>query len=274
MAPRAQTTSDAVKPIRALLRGLDVLAALNARDGMVVSEVAQVTRLPRTTVYRVLETLVLGGYVVRDAEDDRYRPSLALDRLCDGARDDGWVADRARPAIHAKGREILWPLMLHTPDNGAMRLRVVTDRDSPYALRQHSPGELSDYTGSCAGIAALAYWLQHGTPADRNRARELIDAGKAKDKGADLWLEETRQHGYAIDLRARDGEGTLSLPLADDQGKLRAVLSLRFIRSAVSSEKVLGELREKLDLLAREIMGPMERLPASNAARRASPAAE
>jgi len=36
---------------------------LNMRNGATVSEIAQQIRLPRTTTYRILETLTHAGYV-------------------------------------------------------------------------------------------------------------------------------------------------------------------------------------------------------------------
>jgi sugar-specific transcriptional regulator TrmB len=65
-------SSEPVRPIRALLRGLEALAALQSGDGLTVTETARRAKLPRTTAYRVLETLRLGGYVIRD-DSDRYR---------------------------------------------------------------------------------------------------------------------------------------------------------------------------------------------------------
>lgn len=66
------TAKDPVRPIRSLLRGLDVMAALAEGEGLTVTQAARKVRLPRTTTYRVLETLRVGGYVQRD-EHDRYR---------------------------------------------------------------------------------------------------------------------------------------------------------------------------------------------------------
>ena len=54
---------ESTRPIRALLRGLDALSALNSRDGAIVSELVSEIRLPRTTVYRLLETLCEAGFV-------------------------------------------------------------------------------------------------------------------------------------------------------------------------------------------------------------------
>src|ERR1700735_632976 len=69
---------ESTRPIRALMRGLDALTVLNLRDGATVSEVAQEIHLPRTTVYRILETLCNAGFVFRDAADDRYRLAMLV----------------------------------------------------------------------------------------------------------------------------------------------------------------------------------------------------
>lgn len=62
---------EAVRPIRALLRGLEAMAVLSCSRGLTVTETARRAKLPRTTTYRILETLRAGGYVLRD-ENDRY----------------------------------------------------------------------------------------------------------------------------------------------------------------------------------------------------------
>ncbi len=69
---------DSTRPIRALMRGLDALTVLNLRDGATVSEVAHEIRLPRTTVYRILETLCNSGFVYRDSADERYRLTILV----------------------------------------------------------------------------------------------------------------------------------------------------------------------------------------------------
>ena len=69
---------ESTRPIRALMRGLDALTVLNLRNGATVSEVTQEIRLPRTTTYRILETLSHAGFVYRDANDDRYRLTIMV----------------------------------------------------------------------------------------------------------------------------------------------------------------------------------------------------
>ena len=52
--------------VRGLTRGLDLLKALNSQEGgrSTLAQLAEVTGLHRTTVRRLLETLIAEGYVV------------------------------------------------------------------------------------------------------------------------------------------------------------------------------------------------------------------
>jgi IclR family mhp operon transcriptional activator len=43
-----------------------------------VSEVAGEIDLPRTTTYRILETLCVAGYAYRAASDERYRLTIMV----------------------------------------------------------------------------------------------------------------------------------------------------------------------------------------------------
>src|SRR4030081_309738 len=105
---------DSTRPIRALMRGLEALTILNLRDGATVSEVAHEIRLPRTTVYRILETLCDAGFVFRDTADDRYRLTTLVRALSGGFDDEAWVAQIVKPVIHELCREIVWPVSVAT----------------------------------------------------------------------------------------------------------------------------------------------------------------
>jgi hypothetical protein len=61
---------ESTRPIRALNRGLDVLTELNRLERAAINTLSNAVQLPRTTTYRILETLRLAGYVERDPHDD------------------------------------------------------------------------------------------------------------------------------------------------------------------------------------------------------------
>ena len=126
-----------IRPIRALMRGLDALTVLNLRDGATVSEVAQEIRLPRTTVYRILETLCDAGFVTRDATDDRYRLTIMVRALSGGFDDETWVTHIAKPFIRDLCREIVWPVSIATLSGFTMLVRESTDHESPLAIERY-----------------------------------------------------------------------------------------------------------------------------------------
>ncbi|MGH9811105.1 MAG: helix-turn-helix domain-containing protein, partial [Terriglobia bacterium] len=147
---------ESTRPIRALIRGLDALTVLNLRNGATVSEIAQEIKLPRTTTYRILETLSHAGYVYRDDHDDRYRLTIMVHRLADGFDDDAWVTQVARPCIDELGKEVLWPVAVVSLSGTQMLVRETTDHRSPLAIERLSAGVRLPLLSTAAGRAHLA----------------------------------------------------------------------------------------------------------------------
>ncbi len=179
---------DSTRPIRALMRGLDALCALNARDGATVADVVHDIRLPRTTVYRVLETLGEAGYVYRDPRDDRYRLTRFVRALSDGFDEDAWIARIALPRVGALSRSLGWPVAIATPSGARMLLRESSDRRA--ALRV-------PLATSAAGLAYLAY-----TPsAQREALVGALGRGAPSPQRApadfDRLLDDVRAQGFA-----------------------------------------------------------------------------
>ncbi len=231
---------DPIRPIRALLRGLETLETLNGRDGCSVTDVANATHLPRTTAYRILETLCQGGFAVRDPGDDRYRPTERVQGLAGGLYDEPWVAEVAAPELEGLCKAVLWPLMLCMVRGGALQLRVVTDDISPVAIERYAAGAEVDLANSAAGImrialagpeernALLALARQQGAPAEA--CAHTCDAAKA-----------AARLDYALDLRVIGREASIAVPVRDAADSLRAILSMRFIRTALRPEAVVAE---------------------------------
>ncbi|MCB1360860.1 MAG: helix-turn-helix domain-containing protein [Rhodobacteraceae bacterium] len=62
-----------------LLKGLDIFERVVQADAPVsVSDLARETGLPKSNIHRTLTTLVAAGYVLHDAVERRYAPSLKL----------------------------------------------------------------------------------------------------------------------------------------------------------------------------------------------------
>jgi IclR family transcriptional regulator, mhp operon transcriptional activator len=242
---------DSTRPIRALMRGLDALTVLNLRDGATVSEVAHDIRLPRTTVYRILETLCNSGFVYRDSADERYRLTILVRGLSDGFDDEAWVNQIAKPLIHSLCAEIVWPVSIATLCGTKMMLREATDHSTPVAIERYSAGFQLPLLNTATGRAYLA----NCPAAQRDALIEMLarsnkeDDKPARDRAELLRaLAEIKSQGFATATRTRHlvDEYTIGVPVPLNDRTL-AVLTVRFMAPALSLragiERFLPKLR-------------------------------
>lgn len=243
---------ESTRPIRALLRGLDALAVLNLRNGATVSEVAAEIRLPRTTTYRILETLSTAGYVFRDAVDDRYRLTILVRGLADGFDDEAWVTQIAKPYLYELCRDIVWPVAIASLSGTTMMVRETTDHRSPLAVERYTAGFRVPILTSASGRAYLACCPQP----QRDALVEILARSSrehdalAKDRvELNRLLSEVRAQGYATAVRPRrvSDEASIAVPIVHDD-RVLACLMTRFSSTAVplkvAVERFLPRLRD------------------------------
>lgn len=245
------------RPIRALQRGLEVLHVLNQHNGATVSEVAAAIDLPRTTTYRILETLCHAGYAYRAASDERYRLTILVRGLSDGFDDEAWVTQIARPYMYELCRELVWPVAIATLSGSSMMIRQTTDHRSPLAVEKRGPGFRVPILGSASGIVYLA----HCPPEQRDALLDLLAKSKrAEDQPAgnrrkvlDL-LQETRKRGFAAWRRPRriSDELSLSVPVLA-QDRLLASMTIRFSSTAVPEQEAVQRFIPRLKAVAARI---------------------
>lgn len=248
---------ESTRPIRALIRGLEALAVLNRRNGATVSEVTSEIKLPRTTTYRILETLSEAGYVYRDAADDRYRLTLRVRSLADGFDDEAWVTQIARPCINDLCRDIVWPVTLLSPSGTSMLIRDTTDHASPLAVERFTAGFRLPLLMSASGRVYLAFCQ----PEQRDALLEILSRSpREEDKLArsrdevEKILVEARELGYATSVRTRrvTEEVAMSVPVMIED-RVLAAIAVRFSASAVplrmAIERFIPKLHETANLI-------------------------
>lgn len=248
---------DSTRPIRALSRGLEVLTELNRLERAAINTLAAAVRLPRTTTYRVLETLRLAGYVERDEQDDCYRPTVMVRGLSQGFDDEAMVAHLAKPHLAALGAQIVWPLAIATPSGGTMMIREATDRQSPLALEQFRTGLRVPMLGSAAGHAYLAFCSSQ----ERDTLLELLSRSSLpEDRMArnrnevERLLNETRSQGFGMAHRARrvSEEISLAIPVRA-KDRILATVTVRYAATAVTLRTAVEQFLPKMRELAHRI---------------------
>jgi IclR family mhp operon transcriptional activator len=245
------------RPIRALLRGLEVLHVLNRHNGATVSEVAGEIDLPRTTTYRILETLCVAGYAYRAASDERYRLTIMVRGLSDGFDDEAWITLVAREFMYDLCQDVVWPCAIATLSGNTMLVRQTTDHRSPLAVEKRGPGFRVTILGSAAGLCYLAYCPkeQRDTLLDiLARSKDEQNSPARNRKKIYETLLEARKRGFSLWHRKRrvSDETSIAVPIVVED-RLLAVLTMRFASTAVTETEAIERFVPKLLGAAQEI---------------------
>ncbi|MGB1876484.1 MAG: helix-turn-helix domain-containing protein [Rhodospirillaceae bacterium] len=254
--------------VRALERGLDIIQLLNRHNGLTVTQVGQLTDLPRPTAFRLLRTLESLGFLFRDKQDKKYRLTLQVRTLSHGYDQEEWIPKVARPIMVDLCKKILWPLALGTVNGAHILVRETTDEISPFAIRRYRGGLKIPLLSTASGSAFLAFSEPH-------HREELIEFALAEDKEAlssvgsniELYrrsLEAVRNDGYACMRVIGPDHNALAFPILV-QGQVFATISARFYTTAMTLQKAVeryaDDMRETADKMGREISGWKESLP-------------
>lgn len=242
--------------VRGLSRGLQVLKALNAMDsGLATSQqIADVTGLHRTTVRRLLETLVEEGYVRRSDSDDSFRLTLSVRGLSEGFTDAERIATVAPPIMGRLLQRITWPSDLTTPDGDAMIIRETTHRFSPLSFHRAMVGRRLPMLLTAAGRAYFG--MCHET--EQEEILNLLRAGVGgqqqqaiakNDALVRALVKRVIEDGYGSnhgDWDAQAKIGALAVPIYS-ANSVRGSINVVFLNRAVSHKE--AELKFLPELL-------------------------
>lgn len=217
MPPAAPTSSGTAKAAsasssgsRTLSRGLAVLQALgDAGEGATVAELSTATDLDRAVLYRLLDTLVDSGFVVRDVETRRFHLGVALVEL--GARASRGLEVRrlALPGMRALMDQVKEAVCLAVRDRGDV---VVVDRVEPPGLFVrvgYHVGFRHPLPVGAHGRALLAFL-------DSDDQRALVERHPAL--GAELEASRARGFSLSTDELERGAAG-VAAPILDRAGR-------------------------------------------------------
>ncbi len=248
--------------VRGLARGLQVLRALNAmEDGHATSQqLADLTGLHRTTVRRLLETLMEEGFVRRSTSDDSFRLTLAVRSLSEGFTDTERIATVAPPIMGQLLQRVAWPSDLTTPDGDAMIIRETTHRFSRLSFHRAMVGRRLPMLLTAAGRAYFAMCpdeeredilelLRSGVGGDEQQAFARNDALVRK------LIRRVRDDGFGSnhgDWTAQAKIGAVAVAISADE-RVIASLNVIFLSRAVRLEDAVRRYVPELQKAALDI---------------------
>lgn len=257
------------KPVNAVIRSLDVLAAANKLKGRAtVGELHRETGIDKATIVRMLETLMHAGFVFRNDEQPFYEVTGKTLLLCAGYDRHRAVGRIVAPIMASFRTEIGWPSDVAIFDRDAM-LVVETSRQAGQMLVNRHPGYRAPILATSLGLAYLAFCadserkqvLQREAedPAAWNAiARDRAEAVRTfKDIGkrgfAMMHPEYSRiEYGHQI--------STIGVPIIVN-GTSVAAMNVVFLKNAVSVETAIETLLPGLKESAAKVADALESNP-------------
>lgn len=189
-----------VKTIRALDRGLEVLAYLHQARAASLHELFLATGLPKATLIRLILTLERRGMVWQRLADGAYMASHTLQPRAPQLSDENYLVEVASPVMARLCKKVNWPSVLAVPRLDCME---VIETNRPKSYFSNVPvgpiGFRINMLRSATGRAYIAFCSESERKAMLQRLTTSNEPGNfmaRKPAMVERLLEETRRLGY------------------------------------------------------------------------------
>jgi IclR family mhp operon transcriptional activator len=248
--------------VRALHRGLEILRGVNASGGIRAGALASLLKVPRPTVYRLLQTLEELGYVERSASNDLFRVTRKASSLGDGYDATVLVAKHAGPILFELGKRFVWPFDLTVYENAAMVIEETTHARSPLSIDHGMTGRRLPVLRTSSGRAYISFCPPEERQAILRHIRRIDepeDRPYLVEKTIERLIRETVKRGFGV----RDGSEfnpktmTLAVPIIRGESVLGCI-SVIWIRTALDLSEAESQFAEPMRDAAAAIVRNIE----------------
>jgi IclR family transcriptional regulator, mhp operon transcriptional activator len=227
------------RTVRALSRGLTLIAELSASGPSNALQLARRTGLNRTTCYRLLDTLRQDGFVTFDETNGLFGLTSRARTLSEGVSSRDLASQAAVPAMFGLLNAVSWPSDFGVFELGSVVIRESTHPFSPLSVHRSMVGRRRSLVRSALGRAILTA----SSPGLRREMLELTaslveeDAPLAKDRRfIEGIISQTKDDGYASSVGGSEaGISAIALPIQGG-GPVLGSLNLIFFTSSMTPE--------------------------------------
>jgi IclR family acetate operon transcriptional repressor len=214
-----------VQPVYKALQVLRVLG--DERRELALSEICYRVDLPKTTVFRYLQTLCACGFVTHDSNTDLYRIGLRVWELGQSVHEPLRIRELALPAMRELRDQFNETVNLGVLDGPeVVYLEIIESRRS---LRMQAQlGGRDPVYSTALGKAVLAFlpeeqWPGHLPPTLAPRTDHTTTGlGRLRQQ-----LMQTRERGFALDDEENEeGARCIAAPIFNHQRQATAAVSL------------------------------------------------
>jgi DNA-binding IclR family transcriptional regulator len=259
-APAAESDAGSGYSVPGLERGLRILAEFSSHEPVLgAPELSRRIGIPRTTTFRLLQTLESLGFLERAADERSYRLGVAVLRLGFEYLSSLELTDFGQPILDR----------LRDDTGFSAHLLIRDERDVVFVARAQTRDPMFSSVKVHVGTRLPAHATVHGqvlmgdlTPADLRRLypeRQLERFTERTPATLDELYQRIRAtaaQGYAVSEASFErGISAISAPVRDQTGRIVAALTVTVPRSDIGDEEraplVARACQAALDLSAR-----------------------
>jgi len=245
--------------VQSIDRALSILEVLSDySEGLGVTEISEQVNLHKSTVYRLLTTLIYKGYVVQDAETNKYGITLKLfelgskkvesmDLLSVSKEYTKKLMESVNEVVHLvvrEGNEIVYIDKVEA-NNTIMMASTIGKRSPMYC--------------TSVGKAILAHLPEKKVKEiwDNSKIVKYTDYTITDFEELKTELEDIRQKGYAVDNEENEiGVRCIGVPIFNRHGKVEAAISISGPAIRVTESKISNfsiKVMNTASLISREL---------------------
>ncbi|WP_082747872.1 helix-turn-helix domain-containing protein [Bradyrhizobium macuxiense] len=251
--------------VRGFARGLKILMALNSQPRATVLQLSRTTKLPRSTIYRLLDTLVEERFVRQVPGDDHYYLNTKVAELSCGLTLQSLITELAYPVIENLNRAIGWPVLLHGFEGNALTTWQVTR--SRHVAANPRIGWSAPILRSSPGRLFYANLPEHQQAEVRSMLATSGKRGAAIEselEGMSRVVNEVRRRGYGFRVEGLVPRTcSFALPITVE-GKPEAYITVVFAQPnqtlARATRDYLSVTRDAAETIGKAVIDHSRRL--------------
>jgi len=244
-------TEAETKSVQSLVRGLNVLIAVNEKTPATVSHIVMVTGIAKGTVIRLLKTLKNEGFIDFDKLSGGYKTLPKVRLLANSMLTDNDFSFAVQHYLNDFSQIVKWPTDVLMPEGAAMVIQASSRSTAPITLKRFDQVRF-ELLESASGMAFLSAM-------EARESDEIIKSTSTLIQQENFEYIQNRvlkskQQGYALANYHAPIEGTraIAIPLMY-QGNVFGALAMLHIRDLVSEDTLLNFLLPNMKKAALEI---------------------